>query len=214
MVIKVDMDSYIMGLLATDGSTRVYNRKRDNGISYFSKIELSDKQLIEDLADYLNLELNYRKRVIANKEREYWSVGIPSKLIKDDGKYLVKGRPDIKKWYDMCEDKNSFIRGMFDGDGCVSHHPYNNKFLRIGVSLNSNSPDLLDIWDEYCHQNNITLSKYYDKRGSGSWYISINSKEDVFKLYTLIYKNRPNLYLKRKYDIFIKNGYPLMETLM
>lgn len=97
MVIKVDMDSYIMGLLATDGSTRVYNRKRDNGISYFSKIELSDKQLIEDLADYLNLELNYRKRVIANKEREYWSVGIPSKLIKDDGKYLVKGRPDIKK---------------------------------------------------------------------------------------------------------------------
>ena len=56
------------------------------------------------------------------------------------------------------------------------------------------------------------MSTYFDKRGNGSWYLSINRKADIKKFHKLVYSNNPKLFLHRKYDKFILNGFPDLVT--
>ena len=47
----------------------------------------------------------------------------------------MKGRPGLYKVYKNLEDKNSFMRGLFDGDGTVAEMSNSKTLLRIGFLL-------------------------------------------------------------------------------
>lgn len=56
----------------------------------------------------------------------------------------------------MCKYKNSYIRGWFDGDGCVSRFK-NHSLLRLFFSINSQCEDLVKIYQEFIENNNFFL---------------------------------------------------------
>lgn len=198
--------SYICGLLCADGFTIRY-QKKDGGITYRTRIELSDAQIIQDIANYLNIKVYYRKRYIL-KEREFYSITIPKHLLMDFKECFCKERVGVYNLYKSSVIKNDFIRGYFDGDGSVSEHPNSKNLLRIGFSVNSHHVEILSIVEDFINLLNLHASYYLDKRGIGSWYISINKKSEVRDLYTYIYNSNTNLYLHRKYNIFLAHGFP------
>jgi hypothetical protein len=201
------LNDYVAGLLASDGSARVHYIKKKEEFRYYTGIELAEKQILEDISNMLNIPLGYRKRIINNKEREFYKINIPVEYVGEYGKYILEQRKGVYDYYKNC-NKNDFIRGYFDGNGSVSYHPKSPKNLRIGFSINSGHIDIKMIIDDFCKEKGLHESIYLDKRGVGTYYISINSKLDVLSFYNYIYENNPFLYLKRKYNIFIKYEFP------
>lgn len=203
--VNKESDCYILGLLSADGSCRL-NKTKTLGDRYFDILELAESQIIYDISNYLNIPNYYRERIIANKLRKFYKITLNNDLIGDYGKYLIKGRPNIYELYNMCKYKNSYIRGWFDGDGCVSRFK-NHSLLRLFFSINSQCKDLVKIYQEFIENNNFFSHNYFDKRGSGSWYMNIYRKEDIERFFYIIYSNNPILYLHRKYKIFTDYGF-------
>ena len=189
----------------------MYKRQR-YGNACSLTLELSDKQIVEDIAKEFGKQHYHRSRIIANKEREFYRVTLNRKDLPCDANCFKKGRAGVKAIYDSCENKYDFIRGLFDGDGCVSEVPSNHNHLRLSFSINSGCPEIKQIIDSFCDEHGFSESFYFDKRGSGSLYNSINDQKDVMKFFTLIYGNNPTLFLKRKYDVFISHGFPNLVT--
>ena len=96
----------------------------------------------------------------------------------------------------------SFIRGYFDGDGCIyiSNIFKNKKYFAVSFSSGSKLflNELKDILFQY-FQIESTLNK--DKRVNDGYILKIYKKENIKKLKTIFYKNA-TIYLKRKYNIF------------
>lgn len=203
--VNKESDCYILGLLSADGSC-ILNKTKTLGDRYFDILELAESQIIYDISNYLNIPNYYRERIIANKLRKFYKITLNNDLIGDYGKYLIKGRPNIYELYNMCKYKNSYIRGWFDGDGCVSRFK-NHSLLRLFFSINSQCEDLVKIYQEFIENNNFFSHNYFDKRGSGSWYMNIYRKEDIERFFYIIYSNNPILYLHRKYKIFTDYGF-------
>lgn len=202
---KID---YVMGFLTADGCV---SKDRHGNVCSLT-LELSDEQIVEDIAREFGKQYYHRSRIIANKERHFYRVTLNHKDLPCDANCFKKGRVGIKEVYDSCENKYDFIRGLFDGDGCVSETPSNHRHLRLSFSINSGCCEVKQIIDSFCDENKLIESIYLDKRGSGSWYNSINTQKDVMKFFTLIYSNNPSLFLKRKYDIFVSHGFPNLVT--
>lgn len=199
---------YAMGYLTADGTAS--KDRRENVCSLV--FELSDEQIIKDIAAEFNKQYHHRSRIIANKERNFYRVTLNHKDLPCDANSFKKGRTGVKAIYDSCENKYDFVRGLFDGDGCVSEVPSNHKHLRLTFSINSGCHEIKQIVDSFCDEHGLSESFYFDKRGSGSWYNSINDQTDVMKFFTLIYGSNPTLFLKRKYDVFISHGFPNLVT--
>lgn len=203
------MDAYILGLLAADGYTSSYEKK-DGNISYGSVLELSEKQIIQDICSEYGLRVHHRKRMIAQKEREFWSVKFNNEIIGKYGKYLTKGRPNIKELYDsFCiKDKDEFVRGIFDGDGSIvfktdkSTSYSDSKRKTVGFSVNSNCSDIKKIIEDFSQRHEIHISEYFNSRGSGAWYLSFNGKRSLKTMYEAFFKDEHSIKNKRKYDIF------------
>ena len=198
------MEPYILGLLASDGFTEIYTRK-DGGNSYYSILELSEKQIIQDICNKYNIKIHYRKRIIANKEREFWSVRFSNKIIGKYGKYLTKGRKNIKELYDSFKDmdKDEFVRGLFDGDGSIVFKEDKNARKTVGFSVNSNCADIKLIIEDFARRYNIIVSKYLDNRGNGSWYLSFNGVKSLEVIYHIFFDKNREIKNDRKYGIFV-----------
>lgn len=201
------MNNYLMGLFATDGSTRQYEWKTSNKISYTITLEMKEKELIEEIAIQHNLIPRSRKRIIANKERKFFSFEFGVKESEEYGKYLIDNKKELFNYFITLsnEEQNKMIRGMFDGDGGVCKKTQ--KGIRCYFCANEKDK-LSNIYEYWFNKNNIVYSKYYDKRGSGAYNYNIGKQSEVNKLFNLIY-NDNDFKLERKYNIFKENGFPI-----
>lgn len=173
---------------------------------------MAEQQLIEDLAKYLDKSVSYRKRIIANKEREFWKISFKNEETYPYGDFLIKGRPNIFSIYSQFsyEEKSEYIRGLFDGDGSVVFYPYSKKhkdgtpYYRqtVGFSINGSQNGIKTILEDFAKERKLILSKYLDKRGNGSWYYSFNGKKSLEYLYHLFYDNDPIIKCERKFNVF------------
>lgn len=187
---KIDNEdkSYFLGLLFADG-----NMSKTNVISI--SLQKSDKHIIDYFLKCLegNMRIyEYRNECIlkfTDKEitKDLTKLGFISK------KSLVIKFPTIPTHLE-----SHFMRGVFDGDGCISiHHDKRDSSDRGQVNICSGSIDFLNVYvdklSEHCdikHKNIRCPNGIYNV-------IDWGGLSDVEKIYNFLYKDA-KVYLKRK----------------
>ena len=128
--INTEAKAYLLGFITADGSVLYRNRKSATGVLSLS-VKSSDIEIINLLKTELNCEskIGYNKR----KDKECVSISISStKLVKSLEKYGVVPNKTYKlnKIYTNFEDNElliHYLRGLIDGDGCISFNKEKNK---------------------------------------------------------------------------------------
>ena len=204
-------DEYLMGLLAADGSQKRYTTKSGE-VHISMTLELKDREILSKITSFTGNEVHSRVR---NNKYTLYYITIPYKYLGDKGKYFDKKRTGIFDYYQKCSNKLDFIRGLFDGDGgiCKRQRSKDQKdYWSIYFVVNSTQQEIKDILDDFSKEFNFNFSIYYDKRGIGCYNYNISKKSEIERFYKMLYKNKPNLYLERKYLEFLNSGCPKMET--
>lgn len=197
-VIDTEEKAYWLGFLYADG----YNDTK------FYQIELSlkeeDFEMVNLFKSTLSSSYKIMKRKINLNGKTFYSYRhiIYSKKLS---KRLEKlGCPKNKSLILKFPDKNivpnnlihHFMRGYFDGDGCIS----GTKFMLNGTK------QFLDLFIKVLRNNtNISKAGYWSMDGKAHRW-SHASKKDLKLIGNFLYKDA-HIYLKRKYDKF--NALPL-----
>ena len=92
-----------------------------------------------------------------------------------------------------------FMRGYFDGDGCIAYGQGQYRLSILGTS------DFLDKYEDYIL--NILNRTNRNKRRYNGQALSIQyaGTEQVYKIYNFLYQDA-TVYLERKYNKFLKNA--------
>lgn len=189
--------AYYLGLIFADGNIRIDNRV-NKGISKVFQISLTeeDKYILETFNENAKFNTTLIQHHINDKKPRY-GLCINSSKIFDDLKNLGvtprKSKEGINFIPEISEELIShFIRGYFDGDGIAKKEGYVGFCgdLKIIQYIKSQLIAKCNVKD-----NTITFNK-----SNNIYYIQWSSKKDVQSIFNYLYKNKCNLYLKRKYN--------------
>jgi hypothetical protein len=187
--------AYILGFTITDGC--IYQRQ--NQISYGIK----DKEILEFIRDKISptRPIRYKFNPIDKYHattRECYELKITINLeammrLKTLGVFAKKTGfevcPDVPEKY-----FGDFLRGVFDGDGCLYYNKCNKAF--IFTIICKNKQFLNDINSRI---NNIAHIYHY--KAKDVYRLTICKQIDLRNIRNLLYSNN-NFKLQRKYDIF------------
>lgn len=198
---KIDSESkaYILGMLYADGSLCPYINKYGNISSYKLRLRLAqtDEQIVRDISVAI---LGYDNVTITQRPEKNWQpiagLQIGNKKIGED---LIKLGCGPNKSSNIRlptfeqvpqEFYHHFIRGFFDGDGCVGSA---NKAV---ASFTSNEIFCEQLRDFLSKNANLSFKEFCNrKNGYGS--IVICGRDNIYNLYKYLYKNA-NIYMSRK----------------
>jgi intein/homing endonuclease len=196
--------AYILGFYIADGCL--------NGNKFVITLNEKDKEILEKIRDYMSpiTKLIYKKETI-NKQgivsHPMYSFAFACKEIVNCLENLGLGK---NKTYLSKSIKNivprelmwDFIRGYWDGDGCISSSnviknvketSYN--YINIGFTIISKDPDILNEMNEFFIEEGINTHVYPDNKGN--YLIGTHSKSEVEKIYNKLYTSS-NLFMERK----------------
>jgi DNA-binding transcriptional regulator WhiA len=203
-----NQSAYILGLIWADGN--IY-KPPNSGHRILLDITLKDKELIEDIHKIMTPTKKLYKYkpfkgsvVYSIKTRD---PRITSKLITLG---LVPNKSHVLEWPKIALGKHepSFIRGMFDGDGCVFVNRVSN-YSYLHVSFTGCRNQFIDTLYKKLKPFN---PKWYKDKRTNTWQIRIYSKTKVQSFAKMIYSGG-DLCLNRKKEIFLNNGYLQEEKL-
>ena len=198
--------AYVLGFFAADGTMIANNRG-----AHFIEFHVTDKEILLKIRKVLgsNHKISIRDKGIINHKLGY-RLQIGSKEIFADlsrlgfspNKSLILKFPIIPKEY-----VGDFIRGYFDGDGCVyfKKHKVKDREVKRWIfssRFTSGSLNFLQDLHTTLHFFDVKGGKIYKKdRG----YDLVLSHRDSVALFELMYNtNCRGLYLNRKYKLFQK----------
>jgi hypothetical protein len=195
------LSAYVMGLIWTDGN--IYTQNANTGT--LLDITTTDKDLMTILHDVITPT----KKLYTYKPKKgnlTYSIKTRNIYIIDS---LIESGLTEKKTYtlewpkDLPEELEShFIRGCFDGDGCVFLNKVNgHKYLHVSITGIKN-PFITKLFDKLSQFN----PKWYEDKRSLAWQIKIYGKNEVSKFADYIYKDQ-EICLKRKMQIFLREKY-------
>lgn len=130
--IDTEEKAYLLGFITADGCV-IYRKDRKTKSGVFSiQLAIKDVEIINKIKDVLhsNSKISYDKR----DKKEAYGIKISStKLVDDLGKYGVVPNKTyvMKKIYTDFEDKEllrHYLRGLLDGNGCISHSTNKNNW--------------------------------------------------------------------------------------
>ena len=196
--------AYILGFYIADGCL--------NGNKFVITLNEKDKEILEKIRDYMSpiTKLIYKKETI-NKQgivsHPMYSFAFACKEIVNCLENLGLGK---NKTYLSKSIKNvipkelmwDFIRGYWDGDGCISSSnvtknvketSYN--YINIGFTIISKDPDILNEMNEFFIEEGINTHVYPDNKGN--YLVGTHSKSEVEKIYNKLYTSS-NLFMERK----------------
>ena len=203
--IDTEVKAYILGLLYADGCLYKYDNGKYRPCQGFS-IGLNEKDLymIERIRNELKSEhkikkSNHGKNGYTNNG--FYSIAINRKDVYKDLKLIGL---DNKNKFPLIDKSlmNHFIRGVFDGDGCVSIRPSKNEkhnYYAAEVHLMAEKDFLIEMISIIYKDTGIKFSdpkevrNIYRSRKSGA----IN----ILKFKEYLYKDA-TIYLQRKYEKF------------
>lgn len=196
--------AYILGFYIADGCL--------NGNKFVITLNEKDKEILEKIRDYMSpiTKLIYKKETI-NKQgivtHPMYSFAFACREIvnclEDLG--LGKNKTYLSKSIKNVVPKElmwDFIRGYWDGDGCISSSnvtkniketSYN--YINIGFTIISKDPDILNEMNEFFIEEGINTHVYPDNKGN--YLVGTHCKSEVEKIYNKLYTSS-NLFMKRK----------------
>ncbi|MDZ5474155.1 LAGLIDADG family homing endonuclease [Bacillus sp. 31A1R] len=175
--------AYILGFIYSDGCI---SRNRQN--LYISQKE---KPILVNIAKCLELP----EECVVNRKNHYyltvnsvklcrslcWHGVIPNKSLRVDFPYVPK------------RYMGAFLRGVIDGDGWVDKKSYR-------VVVYTGSENFAIGLNKAFLERGLNARIRRDKRGL--YCVTVSTKQNVLMLGDLIYKNKGELYLKRKHERF------------
>lgn len=193
--------AYFLGLLYADGNIYLgENAKKQRNRVQITLMD-EDKYILQKFLDCLG-----SNSVMYSDRKVYTKLILDNKQLCND---LIKLGCTPNKCFtikfpslDIVSEEflSHFIRGFFDGDGCVS---INSKgYLMTNFTSNE---EFINGLKEILDNLSINSSKFYKryknkKESSGS--TMIGSKKSIKILYDYMYKDCGDLFLKRKRDKF------------
>lgn len=198
--INTEEKAYLLGWLIADGYV-IYPKGKTNpfwGIS----VQTSDKYILEKFKEIVGVEKTIvdAKRFRPNKKTKYTYeselVIVSKKMVEDLAKYDIVPRKCKTVTFPSNIDNDlipHIIRGIFDGDGCISGRSVSfvgNKFVMSTIQ------EILE--------NKICLNKVkIGHKGNETFSLAFSSKQNVKDFYHYIYDNA-TIYLTRKKERFEK----------
>ena len=191
--------AYWLGFLFADGHVR--KRVDRNIFELKLKISKKDETHLIEFKQFLSsthpITNNISKVKYPNfvSVSENVSLSVYSKQIFDDlcslgctsNKTYRIGKPNIKDEY-----FRHFIRGYFDGDGCIS--TIKNETSRT-LNFTSSSIKILEWINDILSKNKITSKQV--KKNKNTYRLNWGDKDDILLIYHFLYDGS-NLFLKRK----------------
>ena len=210
--IETELQAYLLGFYAADGSIdekrktlRVHLQKQDNEIVYLFKDVISPDARTFTVQSKIVTGRNGMKV----QGHESFGVDITSAEICND---LVNLGIGYNKTYcnlripKQIPDKfiKDFIRGYFDGDGCITgyvpNEPNKNPRFRIRFDIDAKKQSILLDFINFFQRNGVNVNLNYLKRDD-MYRLTTGSKKEICKIFELLYNNC-NFYLSRKFNKF------------
>lgn len=214
--IDTETKAYFLGLIAADGTiVESVSKSKKNTKKYFA---LSFKKSDEDILHYFKKCINSYSDVkysyklpFLGKNNNIYTPELQSyfRVYRKDfinnllNKGIVPNKTKIGIVLpDLPDDLiPHFIRGYFDGDGCIGIYPYkhNDKFNTI-CYICSNTLEILNSFFNYLKNRNIDCFIIHSKQGM--YYLRIRRKS-ILEFWNIIKpKDDYNASLKRKFEKF------------
>jgi len=188
--------AYILGLLYADGC----NTRESIRLS----LQEEDKYILEKIKKIFNKE---KELIFIKKKKPHhkfrYDLALYSKKLSRDLKNLgmVEAKSLILKFPDYSivpkEFMGAFIRGYFDGDGCV----YISKKNKMEVSITS-SPFFCEDISKYLFDTLNIKNNIRSYKNSNAKTVKIRNINDCKRFFDFIYKDKDDLFLIRKFTKF------------
>ncbi len=199
--------AYILGYFCADGCMFI-----NSGGSKFISFVSTDRELLEKLRRILKSrhKIAPKRQSRPNCKPTFW-LQIGSKEIYDDMLKLgLLPRKELRLKLPKVPPKHfrHFLRGYFDGDGCVSYGYYERKnrksrIFLLTVRFASASKSFLNSIKQQLAQL-IDFKRGCISKGDSCYYLAY-SKGDSKRLFEYMYdKIDSDFYLERKYNKFLK----------
>ena len=181
-----DIRDYWLGFIIADGTIGKIDNLVQIGISD------KDEKHLQKYANWLGIPIKsylhkrFNKNIVraAFKNKKVRNYLVSIGITPNKSKTIKLGIPLNR----------DILRGVLDGDGYVRQQ--SNKAI---VEIATASIDFAHQIKDYLESENITISSI--RQGSGVYLVSIYKKEEVKKLYTLLYTDAA-VFLERKWERF------------
>lgn len=192
--------AYFLGFIFADGSILINNENYVYRL--ILKLHNKDKHILESLINCIDGDMD----IWFHNERDVCQVGLSGKKLVND---LIKlgatpNKTFTLKYPNIDEElERHFLRGYFDGDGCIRINEDKRDGTKRGdLRIVGGSIDMINKINE---RMNIlfgtNINKLYGPKNKDFKYIGWAGMTDIEKIYNGFYNNS-NLFLQRKKDIF------------
>lgn len=206
---RVDTEdkAYFLGLLYADG----YNGEEFNAIRLM--LAEDDKYILETFKTYLKTTKPlrfYNRSKLNPKWKNCFALDIENKKMSQDLAKLncVQKKSFIVTFPDFLEERliHHFVRGYFDGNGCITYNSARKETHTRAISLSivSTIEFLLDLQKILIKELGFTatkLSKRHRDRKDNIYTLCYGGNIQAMKFKDWLYKDA-TIYFKRKYDKF------------
>ena len=208
--IDTEEKAYWLGFIYADGFIDSSPLDPDKNSNYEFELSLAIKDLehLKKFAKFMGWEDrvvtdSYRCRFFVNN-KHLWNVlntyGCTPR------KSLTLKFPKVETFVEPKLIRH-FIRGYFDGDGCISHE---DKEQLIGQFHLIGTAQFLTELIKYLPHKNLSIHILHPEIDNITKYISTSGNK-AYDLFHYMYDNC-NIYLQRKYDLYLKYCRPFEES--
>ena len=186
-------DAYLVGLLLTDG----YVLSDRDGIA----LDMTDEDVINFIAETIGT--SYKSYHNDNHKIRYRVIITRPGITKEVERFgIIPNKSLLVPCPSLLEDEEQYIpyiiRGIIDGDGCVSKTSYGGAQFYI-VTMSEQFTN----WIVYILKNRFFMDDIHTRQNeNGLWRIETSNQYNILKLIALVY-NKP-FGMNRKYNILRK----------
>ena len=199
--------AYWLGLFMADG----YNHESKSCVAI--RLQLEDKQILEKLKEELNYTgpiYEFTRLTRVNKlNRRYCELYLCSPIFSESLSKIgcIQGKTYLLQFPNLRTDLiQHFIRGYFDGDGCLSITPRkdrkpNSKVYQFNIT--GKAEFIQKIQEHLCNNCQLTKTTIAGSSNNFAKIIHWSGKNVVTRIMNYLYQNS-TIYLERKHNKYLE----------